>query len=144
VNTSAELVALVPPVVVTVTSTGPVLDAAGDVAVIDVSLLTVKDAGVEPKFTALAPVRSVPVIVTDVPPVVVPVVGVMPVTVGAAGSVVKLNVAPGYQVPSTSDHAVKKYVVLGVIGRRPAGIVAEESCAEKAVLEATAGSAPVE
>ena len=82
VNSSAELVALVPPGVVTVTSTVP--DPAGLVAVIWVALLTVNDvAGVVPKLTAVAPVRLVPVIVTVFPPAVVPDDGLTPVTVGA-------------------------------------------------------------
>ena len=70
-----------PPVVVTRTSTVPV--PAGDVAVIWVAELTVKPvAGVAPKLTAVAPVKFVPVIVTDVPPVAGPEVGEIDVTVG--------------------------------------------------------------
>ena len=57
--------ALVPPGVVTVTSTAPALPA-GEVAVICVALLTVNEvAAVPPNFTAVAPVKLVPVIVTD-------------------------------------------------------------------------------
>ena len=68
--------------VVTVTSTVPV--PAGLSAVIVVSLTTVKlVAGVVPKSTAVAPVKPVPVIVTEVPPAAGPLVGLMPVTVGA-------------------------------------------------------------
>ena len=75
--------ALVPPGVVTVMSTAPALPA-GDVAVIEVALLTVNDvAAMAPNFTAVAPVRLVPVIVTDVLPSVVPEVGLIEVTVGA-------------------------------------------------------------
>ena len=75
--------ALVPPGVVTVTSTAPALPA-GDVAVIDVALLTVNEvAAVAPNFTAVAPVKLVPVMVTLVPPAVGPLVGLTPVTVGA-------------------------------------------------------------
>ena len=37
-----------------------------------------------PKLTALAPVKSVPVMVTAVPPVVGPELGLTPVTVGGA------------------------------------------------------------
>ena len=49
---------------------------AGEVAVIDVALLTVNvAAAVAPKLTAVAPVKPVPVIVTDVPPAVGPFVG---------------------------------------------------------------------
>jgi hypothetical protein len=82
VNSSFALVALVPPTVVTVTSTVPAA-CAGDVAVIEVSLLTVKPAAVAPKFTAVAPVNPVPVIVTDVPPDDGPLDGATFVTVGA-------------------------------------------------------------
>jgi hypothetical protein len=80
VNWSAEPVALVPPAVVTVTSTVPV--PAGDVAVIELALLTEKLAAVPPKFTAVAPVKFVPVMVTLVPPVAGPLVGETEVTVG--------------------------------------------------------------
>ena len=87
VNWSFALVALVPPTVVTVTSTVPAA-CAGDVAVICVALSTVKlAAAVAPKFTAVAPVNSVPVIVTDVPPAAGPLVGFTFVTVGAATKV---------------------------------------------------------
>jgi hypothetical protein len=82
VNRSAALVALVPPGVVTVTSTVPV--PVGEVALMLVALLTVKlEAAVVPNFTALAPVKPVPVTVTVVPPVVGPELGPMPVTAGA-------------------------------------------------------------
>jgi hypothetical protein len=65
----------VPCDVVTVTSTMPTLPA-GEVAVICVSELTVKlVALVLPNFTELAPVNAVPVMVTDVPPEVLPEVG---------------------------------------------------------------------
>ena len=75
---------LVPPVVVTVTSTVPAVPA-GAVAVMLVALLTVNAvAAVPPKLTALAPVRLVPVIVTMVPPAVGPEDGLIVVTVGAA------------------------------------------------------------
>ena len=73
---------LVPPGVVTVTSTVPA-DCAGSTAVMLVALLTVKVvAVVDPKLTAVAPVRLVPVIVTGVPPPVGPAVGATCVTVG--------------------------------------------------------------
>ena len=78
-------VALVPPVVVTVTFTPPAVPA-GAIAVICVALFTTNPvAGVPPKLTAVAPVKSVPVSVTDVPPVVTPLDGLKPVTVGAFG-----------------------------------------------------------
>ena len=80
-NWSAADVADVPPAVVTVTSTVPV--PAGDVAVIDVAELTVKLVALTaPNFTAVAPVRVVPVMVTNVPPAVGPDVGETDVTVG--------------------------------------------------------------
>src|SRR5207302_1184935 len=41
-----------------------------------------KSAATSPKSTAIAPVRFVPVIVTDVPPLAGPLVGLSPVTVG--------------------------------------------------------------
>ena len=50
----------------------------------EVALLTVKVvAAVAPNFTAVAPVKLVPVTVTEVPPVVGPEVGLTAVTVGA-------------------------------------------------------------
>ena len=52
---------------------------------IDVALFTVKlVAGVEPKSTAVAPVKFVPVMVTVVPPAAGPLVGLKAVTVGGA------------------------------------------------------------
>jgi hypothetical protein len=84
VNWSAELVAEVPEGVVTVTFTVPT-DSGGLTAVIWVAFLTVPPvAAVDPKWTALAPVKLVPVTVTDVPPPVVPEVGLILVTVGTA------------------------------------------------------------
>jgi hypothetical protein len=54
---------------------------AGDVAVIEVALLTVNElAAVLPNFTAVAPVKLVPVMVTLVPPPVGPVLGETDVT----------------------------------------------------------------
>jgi len=79
---SAPEVADVPPPVVTVTSTVPAAPA-GAVAVIEVSELTVKpSAFAAPNFTAVAPEKPVPVIVTGVPPAVGPAVGEIDVTVG--------------------------------------------------------------
>ena len=59
VNSSAAFTELVPPEFVTVTSTVP--EPVGAVAVMLVSLFTVKVAGVAPKSTALVLVKSVPV-----------------------------------------------------------------------------------
>jgi len=74
----------VPPGVVTVTVAAPATPA-GAVAVICVAELTTTfDAAFAPKFTADAPVKFVPAIVTDVPPATGPLVGLSDVTVGAA------------------------------------------------------------
>ncbi len=53
-----------------------------------VGLLTVYVGGrvVRPEVTAVAPVNPVPVIVTVVPPVLGPEVGLTPVTVGTGGA----------------------------------------------------------
>src|SRR5205823_4114885 len=84
VKWSDEDVALVPPAVVTVTSTVPA-DPEGAVALIEVDELTVKLlAAAVPKVTAVAFVKFVPVMLTVVPPAVGPDVGLMPLTVGAA------------------------------------------------------------
>jgi hypothetical protein len=73
--------------VITATVTVPVA-SGGEVAVMDVLEFTVKlAAGVVPKRTALAPVKSVPVSVSDVPPAVLPVDGLRLVTVGAEAAV---------------------------------------------------------
>ncbi len=81
-NLSAEEVAELPPGVVTVTSTVPL--PAGEVAVIDVEVFTVKVvAAIVPNLTPDAPVKLVPVTVTDVPPPLGPEAGLIMVTVGA-------------------------------------------------------------
>ena len=86
VNWSAALVALVPLGVVTVTSAVPA--PAGEVAVICVELTTEKPAAwLAPKCTALASVKSVPVIVTLVPPAAGPDDGLTRVTVGGGTNV---------------------------------------------------------
>ena len=83
---------LVPPGVVTVTSTGPA-ETDGEIAVIAVSEAIVKpDDGTAPKLTAVAPVNPLPAIVTLVPPVAGPETVEMPVTRGA-GTNVSLSVS---------------------------------------------------
>lgn len=83
VNWSDAPVALMPPPVVTVTSTTPV-ECTGEVAVIEVALTTVKPAAaVPPNITAVAPVKLVPAMVTAVPPAPGPEFGLTEVTVGA-------------------------------------------------------------
>jgi hypothetical protein len=95
---SAHDVDDVPPGVVTVTSTVPLPD--GDFTVILVSLTTVTlVAGFEPNFTAVAPVKPEPVIVTDVPPDVWPYAGEMPVTFGAAAVYVNWSADDVADVP---------------------------------------------
>ena len=80
-NRSAALVALVPAPVVTVMSTVPL--PAGEVAVIEVELLTVNDVAlVLPNLTAVAPLRLEPEIVTLVLPASGPSFGTTPLTVG--------------------------------------------------------------
>ena len=81
---SAVLVTLVPPVVVTVTLTVPV--PAGEVAVHELAAQLTLVAAVAPKDT-LPPVRLAPLMVTTVPPVLEPVIGLKPVTVGAGTGV---------------------------------------------------------
>jgi hypothetical protein len=77
---------LVPLGVVTLTATLPGLPD-GEVAVISVSDTTFTlVAGALPKSTAVAPLRFVPVIVTEVPPVVGPEDGVTSATAGAGGT----------------------------------------------------------
>jgi hypothetical protein len=80
---SAALVVLVPPSVATVTSTVPTVPE-GAVAVMLDDVLTVYacDGLPVPKSTLEASDRPVPVIVTTVPPVLGPVLGLTPVTVG--------------------------------------------------------------
>src|SRR5207244_852865 len=87
VNWSEPDVADVPTAVVTVMSTVPA-DSAGEVAVIWPSVSTEKlEALVAPNFTELVPVKCEPLIVTDVPPAVVPEVGFTEATVGASTKV---------------------------------------------------------
>ena len=81
---SALLVVDVPPTPVTVTSTAPAADT-GETAVIDVAEVKVTlVAAVDPNLTVSPEANPVPVMVTDVPPAVVPLVGLTAVTVGGA------------------------------------------------------------
>jgi hypothetical protein len=87
--------ALVPPAVVTVTSTVPI--PAGEVAVIWVALLTVKEAAaLLPKLTAVAPEKLVPVMVTLVPPCIGPVFGLTLATAGGPNCAVTVCKTDGY------------------------------------------------
>jgi hypothetical protein len=79
---SAALIADVPFGVVTVTSTVPD-DPAGDTAVKVVDEATLNDtAAIEPNLTAVAPLKPLPVTVTEVPPAIEPVFGLTEETVG--------------------------------------------------------------
>ena len=84
----------VPPKVVTTTFTAPSA-WAGMVAIRVVSLMTEKlVAAVPPKLTAIAVVRSVPVIVTLVPPRVLPLEGAMLATVGMGAKLATCSTKP--------------------------------------------------
>ena len=90
-------------------------EAAGDSAVIEVGLFTLKlVAGVAPNDTEMAPVRSVPVMVAEVAPPVGPDEGATPVTVGTrtGGTVV---VVAGAAVVVVVGAAVVVVVVVGVV-----------------------------
>lgn len=66
----------------TTTSTAPTV-WAGVVAVIDVALMTAKlDAAVVPNFTLVTLERSAPVMVTAVPPLLLPLLGEMDAMAG--------------------------------------------------------------
>ena len=115
VNSSPALVGEVPPGPVTVMSTVPA-GLAGEVAVICVSESTVNEAaGVAPKVTAVAPVKSAPVMTTEVPPAVGPELGTTELT---AGSEMKVNwsLAEFAEVPPT---------VVTVTSTVPAGLAGE-------------------
>ena len=61
-------------------------DSAGDVAVMEVAELTVTAVAVMvPNITVAEEVKPVPMMVTEVPPAVLPLAGVIDVTVGLGG-----------------------------------------------------------
>ena len=61
-------------------------DSAGEVATIDVDELTVTAVAVMvPNITVAEEVKPVPMMVTEVPPAVLPLAGVIDVTVGLGG-----------------------------------------------------------
>ncbi len=87
VYSSAGEVALIPPGVVTVTSTVPA-EPAGDVMVREVGEATSRPVpAVDPNFTTVAPVNPVPVTVTVVPPANGPAAGATLVIVGTGSYV---------------------------------------------------------
>lgn len=76
-------VLLGPPPVVTITPAAPTVARAGVIQVIVVLSTTVREVAANPpNVTEVAPVKDVPVIVTRVPPAVLPVNGEMPVIFG--------------------------------------------------------------
>jgi hypothetical protein len=98
VNSSAGEVSEVPPGVATETSTVPGVPA-GDVAVTEVGEVTTKlAAGVDPKLTAVAPLKLVPVTVTVVPPPIGPPGTLRPPTLGMAAKT-KWSTTPTGDVP---------------------------------------------
>ena len=120
----------VPPTVVALTVTAPL--PAGATAVIWVAELTVKlVAAVPPNFTAVAPVKFVPVMVTLVPPVAGPDVGARPVIVGAG---TKVKVPTEVPVPPP-------VVTLTVTEPLPAAVTAVIWVAELTVKLAACGAA---
>src|SRR5436309_3560234 len=92
-------------------STVPV--PAGDTAVIEVAELTTNEvAGVAPNLTAVAPVKFVPVIVTLVPPVAEPLVGLIEVTVGAVAGVHETVAVSTEPRPQDSKNPLRVLLVL--------------------------------
>jgi hypothetical protein len=80
------LIVDVPLGVVTVTSVVAAISAGVEAKMV-VSETTMNEvAAVEPKLTAVAPVKPVPVIVTELAPLTEPMFKPMPVTVGAAAA----------------------------------------------------------
>ena len=84
---------LVPPLVVTTIGFAILLVDDGDLAVMEVAVATTLLAAIPPMVT-LAPLKFVPVIVNDVPPVIGPVLGVTLAIVGAATKVYALALVP--------------------------------------------------
>ena len=80
------LTAEVPLGVVTVTFTVPVPAGEVTVRLVAVTPLIEVPGWPVPKSTAVAPVKLVPLTVTEVPPAVGPLEGLTPVTVGSAGA----------------------------------------------------------
>jgi hypothetical protein len=98
---SPATVGLVPPGVVTVMSTAP--DPAGATALICCALTTVNDvAGVEPKFTAVAPVRLPPTTAIWFPPAAGPFDGLSELTVGAGAAQIAIEPMTPPPVPDAS------------------------------------------
>jgi hypothetical protein len=108
VNRSAEAVAEIPPAVVTVRSTVPA-PPDGAVAVIEVAESAVMAPNDDPKLTEVAAERFVPEIVTEVPPAVGPLIGLIPVTEGtpkAMAALIEGVVVSAVTTTGTAEAAV--------------------------------------
>ena|SRR5690242_13140785 len=103
---SPETVWLVPPDVVTVTSTAP--DPAGTTALICAELTTENDvAGVEPKLTAVAPVKLLPTTAIEFPPAAGPFDGLSEFTVGAGAAQIAIEpITPPPVLAASTLHEV--------------------------------------
>jgi hypothetical protein len=83
-----------------VTSTDPD-DPAGDTAVKVVDEVTLNDtAAAEPNLTAVAPLKPLPVTVTEVPPAIGPVFGLTEETVGIARPI-NVLMFPLFELPAS-------------------------------------------
>ena len=83
---NSEFAGLAPEVVVTSTETEPGAWAGVVQAIVVVLVTTTLVAALPPKVTLTVPKKFVPVMIVEVPPVVSPVLGVTPFTVGAGGT----------------------------------------------------------
>ena len=117
----AQLVAEVPPAVVTVTSTWPG-PCAGAVAVSRVSSSATNAAGTAPNRTTVAAARCVPVISTTVPPTVRPWWSAIDVTTGAGARGV--TAADGADAaPTPTAFRARTVNVTGVPFARPVTVI---------------------
>ena len=125
------LVALVPDGVVTVTSTAPAA-CAGDTALMcELSVTEKLAAGVPPKLTAVAPVKLLPAMVTDVPPVVGPEFGLTLLTLGAGATNVNWSAVFGMLVVPFGFATVTSTVPAASAG--DVAVTCESSTTEKEV-----------
>jgi hypothetical protein len=146
VNWSSGLTGVVPPGVVTVTSTTP--EPVGAVAKMVFASPMANVAALAPKLTALAPVKFDPVMVTRVP--IGPEVGLTPLTAGGGGATyvnwsaaLTALVPPGVViVTSTSPSGPVGAVTVADVGlttlKKIAGLVAP-----KLIADAPANPVPV-
>ena len=127
----------VPPEVVTVTSTVPGVIVDGDVTVSEVGDDTVAATGARPSKATVAPVtKPVPVIVTEVPPVVGPVLTDSDVTVGT-GAVYENPVNAADAVPVEFVTTMFAVPVVMVAGTTMSADVAERTVTDVAATPRT-------